>query len=61
MSKTYSDLFSEVKHAIQLLPLEELKTRLDRKDPLTLVDVREKDQFRQGFIPGAIHIPRGFL
>ncbi len=61
MSKTYSDLFSEVKHAIQLLPLEELKTRLDRKDPLTLVDVREKDEFRQGFIPGAIHIPRGFL
>lgn len=61
MSKTYSDLFSEVKHAIQMLPLEELKTRLDRKDPLTLVDVREKDEFRQGFIPGAIHIPRGFL
>ncbi len=61
MSKTYSDLFSEVKHAVQLLPLEELKTRLDRKDPLTLVDVREKDEVRQGFIPGAIHIPRGFL
>ncbi len=61
MSKTYSDLFSEVKHAIKIIPLEELKARLDKKEPLKLVDVREKDEFRQGFIPGAIHIPRGFL
>src|SRR6188768_1010262 len=26
-----------------------------------LVDVREKDEFRAGYIPGAIHVPRGFL
>ena len=61
MSKTYSDLFSEVKHAIKIIPLEELKARLDKKEPMKLVDVREKDEFRQGFIPGAIHMPRGFL
>src|SRR5690606_35870270 len=28
---------------------------------MVLVDVREKDEVRQGFIPGAVSIPRGFL
>jgi molybdopterin/thiamine biosynthesis adenylyltransferase/rhodanese-related sulfurtransferase len=27
----------------------------------TLVDVRERDEWEQGHIPGAVHIPRGFL
>lgn len=63
MSKTYSDLFSDVRSAVRFLSLEELKARLEdrtRPQPL-LVDVREKDEFRAGFIPGAVHLPRGFL
>ncbi len=62
MAKTYTDLFGEVKGSVKLVSLEDLKQRLERKEPgLTLVDVREKDEFRGGFIPGAIHLPRGFL
>ena len=62
MAKTYMDLFGEVRESVKLVSLEDLKQRLERKEPgLTLVDVREKDEFRAGFIPGAIHVPRGFL
>jgi len=63
MAKTYSDLFSDVRDSVRFLSLEALKARLeDRSKPApTLVDVREKDEFRQGFIPGALHLPRGFL
>lgn len=61
MAKTYSDLLQEVKSSIRTLTLEELKRRLDAKERLTLVDVREKDEVRAGFIPGAVSIPRGFL
>ncbi len=61
MAKTYSDLFMEVRDAVKLMNLEELKQRFDKGDIKTLVDVREKDEFRGGFIPGAVHIPRGFL
>src|SRR5690606_39775392 len=63
MPKTYSDLFAEVRTAIKTISLDELKQRLETKNerPFTLVDVREKDEFRQGYIPGAVHIPRGFL
>jgi len=63
MSKTYSDLFAEVRGQVKLLPLDELKARWEarRERPFTLVDVREKDEVRAGYIPGALHIPRGFL
>src|SRR2546422_11691914 len=37
------------------------KERIERKEPLILIDVREKEEVAEGQIPGAIHIPRGFL
>ena len=63
MPKTYSDLFSEVRDSIKTISLEALKARLEERAqrPFTLVDVREKDEVRQGYIPGAVSIPRGFL
>jgi rhodanese-related sulfurtransferase len=63
MAKTYSDLFSDVRNTVRIVSLEDLKARLEDKSkpaPL-LVDVREKDEVRGGYIPGAIHLPRGFL
>lgn len=63
MAKTYSDLFADVRNTVRIISLEDLKARLDDKSkpaPL-LVDVREKDEFRGGYIPGAVHLPRGFL
>jgi sulfur-carrier protein adenylyltransferase/sulfurtransferase len=38
-----------------------VKARLEQAPRPTLVDVREKDEFRAGYIPGAVHLPRGFL
>ncbi len=61
MSKTYSDLLQDVKSEVKQVSLEDLKARLEQKEDLVLVDVREKDEVRQGFIPGAVHVPRGFL
>jgi molybdopterin/thiamine biosynthesis adenylyltransferase/rhodanese-related sulfurtransferase len=31
------------------------------EDDIVLVDVREKNEWNEGYIPGAIHVPRGFL
>lgn len=61
MPKTYSDLFSEVRSAVRVLTLDELRAKLETPGGFTLVDVREKDEVRGGFIPGALHLPRGFL
>jgi sulfur-carrier protein adenylyltransferase/sulfurtransferase len=61
MAKTYSDLIAEVKQSVKTVQLAEVKRRLEAKEPMTLVDVREKDEFRAGFIPGAISMPRAFI
>jgi len=61
MAKTYSDLFSEVRQSVRTISLEDLKKRLEAGRAPVLVDVREKDEFRAGYIPGALHLPRGFL
>jgi len=63
MAKTYSDLFAELKQSVKILPLEEMKAKFDARDkhPVTLLDVREKEEFRAGYIPGAVHVARAYL
>jgi molybdopterin/thiamine biosynthesis adenylyltransferase/rhodanese-related sulfurtransferase len=61
MSTTYVELLAEIRRTIQVVSLEEIKARLDRNAPMVLLDVREKEEYRAGYIPGAISIPRGFL
>lgn len=58
---TYADLLAEVRKNIELVSLEDVKEALASENPPILVDVREKDEWRQGFVPGSVHIPRGFL
>jgi rhodanese-related sulfurtransferase len=61
--KTYSDLFAELKKTVKIVPLEDLKRRYDARAErsFTLVDVREKEEFRAGYIPGAVHLSRSYL
>jgi sulfur-carrier protein adenylyltransferase/sulfurtransferase len=61
MAKTYAELFAEVRERVRTISLEALKARLEARTPTTLVDVREQHEFNAGYIPGAVHIPRGFL
>ncbi len=61
MPITYTDLIANIRKETKEVSLEELKRRLDASEPYTLLDVREKEEFRAGYIPGAVSIPRGFL
>jgi molybdopterin/thiamine biosynthesis adenylyltransferase/rhodanese-related sulfurtransferase len=55
---TFRDLLSEVKQQIrEVEPAEAEALRATS----TFLDVREADEYEQGAIPGAIHLPRGFL
>ncbi len=49
------------KSQITEISVQELKRRLDAGEDLTVVDVRERDEFIQGHLPDAVFIPRGFL
>jgi molybdopterin/thiamine biosynthesis adenylyltransferase/rhodanese-related sulfurtransferase len=64
MPTTYSDLIADVRKRTKQVSLEELKRRIESSEPgdkVTLLDVREKDEWRGGYIPGAVSLPRGFL
>ncbi|MDP9034400.1 MAG: molybdopterin-synthase adenylyltransferase MoeB [Myxococcota bacterium] len=61
MPTTYTDLIADVRKRTRQVSLEELKRRLAAGEKIVLLDVREKDEWRGGYIPGAVSIPRGFL
>jgi molybdopterin/thiamine biosynthesis adenylyltransferase/rhodanese-related sulfurtransferase len=61
MAITYRDLLAETKKQVREITPDEVKRLLDEKRPVKLVDVREADEWQGGHIPGALHIPRGYL
>jgi molybdopterin/thiamine biosynthesis adenylyltransferase/rhodanese-related sulfurtransferase len=61
MAKTYAELLQDVKAQVRQVSLEDLHARREAGEPLVIVDVREKDEWRQGHLIGAVHVPRGFL
>src|SRR6202158_1150648 len=60
MAKTSKNIVDEARSTIKQIDIEEARRMLE-KPGTVLVDVRESDEWRQGHIPNAIFIPRGFL
>ena len=61
MPKTQQDFLEEARREIPEVSAEEVEARRKRGDEFVLLDVREKDEVRAGYIDGALAIPRGFL
>ena len=61
MPKTQQDFLEEARREIPEVSVEEVEARRKRGDDFILLDVREKDEVRSGYIEGAMTIPRGFL
>src|SRR5919198_5460985 len=59
--KTLKQMLAEARQAIPEQGPTELKRRLDAGEPLRLIDVRDPDEYRDGFIEPATNISRGFL
>ena len=58
---SYAELLARARSQICEIPVSDASVRLAGVDPPALIDVRELDEFQQGAIDGAVHIPRGFL
>lgn len=61
MAKTQQDFLDEARQLVPEVSVEEVATRRQRGDKFVLLDVREKDEVRTGYIDEAISVPRGFL
>lgn len=60
--KTVAQLLSEAAARAPFMSMDELKARLGGNSrDLVILDVREKDAFGAGHLPGARHLPRGQL
>src|SRR5262249_60151003 len=55
------ELVSKVKGEIVECTLEDVKRAVATGNGVALVDVREREEWTEGFIPGAKWIPRGYL
>ncbi len=56
----YRELLAQVKAEIDEVDAVRARELVESGDPL-IVDVREQDEWDEGHVPGAIHIPRGYL
>lgn len=61
MSKTFKDLMEEARRQVPEWSIDEVKEKLTGGDGFLLLDVREKEEYREGHLSGAVSIPRGFL
>ena len=59
MPKTYSQLLREARAEIREVSTDEAQAMADAG--ALVVDVRESDEWAEGHLPGAIHVPRGYL
>ncbi len=57
---SYRELLQQVRGEISELDATSARDLIDHGDPV-VVDVREQEEWDEGRIPGAVHIPRGHL
>ncbi len=57
----YRSYLQGIKAQIKETDVTKVRELIERPGQATIIDVREQDEYVQGYIPGAIWIPRGFL
>src|SRR4026208_291413 len=56
---SYRDLLQAAKASVEEVDARRAQELLDADDAPLLVDVRERDEWEQGRIPGSVLVPRG--
>jgi rhodanese-related sulfurtransferase len=61
VDKTPEQIVKEAKASIKEVSIADVRKMIDAKEPVILLDVRDKHEFEEGYIPGAMNISRGSL
>jgi len=61
MAKTFKDLMEEARREVPEWSTDRVRQHLGNGNGYVLLDVREKDEYREGHLDGALSLPRGFL
>ena len=57
---TYRELLQQARSEISEIDATQARERIESGEPV-VVDVREQEEWDEGHIPGAVHVPRGHL
>jgi len=57
----FRELLAEARARIREVGTEEAAGLIESRPGIVVLDVREPDEYEQGALPGAVHVPRGFL
>src|SRR5688572_25547490 len=58
---TYKDFVADALRRVREDTCEEIASRLRDRDRPLLLDIREADETENGYLPGAVMLPRGLL
>ncbi len=61
MAKTFEQLMNEARKEVKELSVQQVKDVLGKNGKHLLLDVREKEEYREGHLEKAVSLPRGFL
>jgi rhodanese-related sulfurtransferase len=59
--KTPEQLVKEAREAIKEVSIDDVKKMMDNKEKVIILDIRDKEEYLSGHIPGAINMSRGLL
>ena len=61
MAKTYQELMAEARDSVPEVTVDEVQAQMENGARPTLLDVREREEYREGHLEGSVPLPRGFL
>ena len=61
MAKTYQELMAEARDSVPGVTIDEVQAQMENGARPTLLDVREREEYREGHLEGSVPLPRGFL
>jgi molybdopterin/thiamine biosynthesis adenylyltransferase/rhodanese-related sulfurtransferase len=62
MAKTYKELMADARKAVPERSVDDVQQQVGAAGPRpVLLDVREREEYREGHLEGALSMPRGFL
>jgi rhodanese-related sulfurtransferase len=60
-SPEFLKLVDDAKSRVREADFHEIKRRLEAREKLTLIDVREDNEWARGHLPGAVHLGKGII
>jgi rhodanese-related sulfurtransferase len=57
----FERLVAQARLSVRETDVDELRRRLEAREPLIVIDVREDPEWELGRLPGALHVSRGLL